>query len=221
VTKPADVAALRERFAGVPLAGLVNNAGLAISGPVEFVPIDEWRGLLEVNVLGVVAVTQALLEPLRAGGGRIVNISSVGGRRASAFLGPYCSSKFGLEALSDALRQELSPWGIGVSLVEPGAINTPIWGKGRARGEQLLSGLGERGSELYGRQLEAVRAVTEELEAKGLPPEAVARVVGRALCARRPRTRYLLGARSRVELGLAAALPDRWMDRLVRRGMGL
>jgi NAD(P)-dependent dehydrogenase (short-subunit alcohol dehydrogenase family) len=221
VTKEADVAALRERFAGVPLAGLVNNAGIAIAGPLEYLPLSDWRRQLEVNVIGVVAVTQALLEPLRAGGGRVVNISSVGGRAASPFFGPYSASKFALEGLSDALRQELRPWRIPVSVVEPGAINTGIWDKGRTRGDELIASLDERGRELYGRQLEVLGGVISGLEPAGLPAEAVADVVAKALCVRRPRTRYVVGRDARLRLAVAAVLPERWMDALVAARMGL
>src|ERR1700730_7250159 len=120
------------------LAGLVNNAGIAVGGPLEFVPIDAVRYQFEVNVIGMVAVTQALLPSLRKGHGRIVNIGSVGGRTAAPFVGPYAASKHAVEAFTESLRQELRPWGIWVAVIEPGAIATPIWEKGKQGADQLV-----------------------------------------------------------------------------------
>ena len=113
------------------LSGLVNNAGIAYGGPVEFLELDELRRAFEVNFFGVIAVTQAFLPALRVGHGRIVNMSSNSGLVAAPFLSPYTTSKWALEALSDALRVELDPWKIRVVVIEPGAINTPIWTKGK------------------------------------------------------------------------------------------
>ena len=133
-TSPTPVRSprLAARVGGAPLAGLVNNAGIAVAGPLEGVPLDLVRRQYEVNVFGLLAVTQALLEPIRAGHGRIVNIGSIGGRINTPFVGPYSSSKAAVRSLSAALRRELRPWDIRVALVEPGALDTPIWRKGEA-----------------------------------------------------------------------------------------
>ena len=120
------------------LAGIVNNAGIAVAGPVEFVPLEQWRTQLEINVLGVVSMVQAFTPLLRESRGRIVTVGSLGGRLAQPMAAPYCASKHALEAISDALRLELRPWGISVSLIQPGAVKTPIWDKGLRAGEELL-----------------------------------------------------------------------------------
>jgi NAD(P)-dependent dehydrogenase (short-subunit alcohol dehydrogenase family) len=130
VTDPAIVSAAAETVASqtgsAGLRGLVNNAGITVPGPLEFLPLDDLRRQLEVNVIGPIAVTQAFLPLLRRGRGRIINIGSIGGKMSMPFLGAYHVSKFGMEALSDSLRQELRPWGIRVSLVEPGGVSTPL-----------------------------------------------------------------------------------------------
>src|SRR5438132_2521675 len=133
VTDAATIAAARAQLeralAGQPLAGLVNNAGIPAAGPLELLPLDELRHILDVNLIGAVAVTQAFLPRLKASRGRIVNISSVAGRGALPFLGPYAASKFGLEAISDSLRRELLPFGVRVIVLEPGSFKTAIWSK--------------------------------------------------------------------------------------------
>src|SRR5882672_2744572 len=133
VTDTASIARAREQveraLAGAPLAGLVKNAGIPAAGPLEMFPLDELRRVLEVNLVGAVAVTQAFLPLLKASRGRIVNMSSVAGRGALPFLGPYAASKFGLEAISDSLRRELLPFGVKVIVIEPGSFKTAIWSK--------------------------------------------------------------------------------------------
>ena len=167
--------------------------------------------------MGQLAVTQAALELLRHARGRIVNISSVGGRTALPFIGPYAASKFGLEALSDSLRRELRPGGIDVVVIEPGTIATPIWEKGDREATELRERLPPRGRELYGRALERLQKMARERGERGLPPERVAAVVLRALTARRPRARYVVGANARAQIALLGLLPDRLSDRVVAR----
>ena len=191
---------------GERLVGLVNNAGIAVAGPVEEVPLARLREVLEVNVVGAVAMTQALLPLLRAGRGRIVNVSSVSGRIASPFLGAYAASKFALEALSDALRVELMPWGLAVVLVEPGPVATPIWGKGAALAEEDRAGIGDDSP--YAPYLERVRAAFGDGAMRGITPEEVAAVIARALSVPRPRARYPMG-RNRLAVGLIARLMGR------------
>ncbi len=207
--------------AGTGLAGLVNNAGIALGGPLEYLPVDELRRQLEVNVVGQIAVTQAFLPLLREGRGRVVNIGSSNGMLATPFFGPYCASKFALEGLTDSLRQELRPWGIEVSVVQPGSIATPIWDKGRATADELEEKLPQEALDLYGGAFIAVRKAIDEQEKRGVPPDEVAKAVAHALAARRPKTRYTVGWDARLEVTLARLVPDRLRDRVVAWQMGL
>jgi NAD(P)-dependent dehydrogenase (short-subunit alcohol dehydrogenase family) len=218
VTSEADVAAAAARVGG-RLDALVNNAGIAVNGPVEVLPVDEWRRQFEINVIGQVAVTRALLPALLTARGRIVNMSSISGRIAFPIVGPYAASKFALEALTDTLRREVGPHGVQVVSIEPGAIVTPVWDKSRAAGEQLANGMPAEARERYDSVIRALRTHAERVPHDGLPPEAVAEVVGRALTARRPRTRYVIGRRARIQAVLARLLPDRAFDALVRRAL--
>jgi NAD(P)-dependent dehydrogenase (short-subunit alcohol dehydrogenase family) len=182
------------------LDGLVNNAGIAIAAPVEFVPPEELRHQLEVNLVGQVAVTQAFLPALRRTRGRIVFMGSIAGRSALPFLSPYAASKHALEALADSLRLELRPFGIHVSIVEPGTIKTAIWARSAKRADELIAGSDGELGELYG----------ERIAAK------VAKVVLEALTAERPHTRYLIGRDARLRAGFER-LPDRLRDRIYER----
>lgn len=205
--------------AGRGLAGLVNNAGVAVPAPVEHQPIDDFRRQVEVNLIGQVAVTQAFLPQLRAARGRIVNMSSIGGKVAVPLLGAYAASKFGLEGFSDSLRRELRPWGIHVSVIEPGTIATPIWDKGIASGDELEAGLSEQAKRDYGPLIATVRTASERGARTGLPPDAVAEDVAHALTARRPKTRYLVGREAKSRALAARILGDRAIDRAVARVM--
>jgi len=202
------------------LQGLVNNAGISGGAPTEFLPLDDLRGMLEVNVVGVVATTQAFLPLLRQGDGRIVCIGSIGGRMAVPFLAAYSMSKAAVSALCDSLRGELRPWGIHVSLVEPGAIRTPIWEKGLKGVDAAQQQWPEAALELYGDTIPKVRAVTEKTAAAAIPPEAVAKVVEHALTANRPRTRYLVGTDARIQ-AMVRRVPDRARDAMIARTIGL
>ena len=157
VTDADSIRSAASQLGDAPLAGLVNNAGVAVAGPVEFVPIEELRHQLEVNVIGQVAVTQAFLPALRRARGRVVNIGSIGGRVALPLLSPYAASKFALEAITDSLRRELRPWGMHVSIVEPGAVATPIWDKSRAANEEVASRMPPESLELYGKLIDRIR----------------------------------------------------------------
>ena len=198
------------------LDGLVNNAGIAIAMPVEFVPLDELRHQLEVNVVGQVAVTQAFLPALRRARGRIVFVGSIAGKSALPFLAPYAASKHALEAIADSLRLELRPWAIGVSIVEPGTIRTPIWARGAAKANELLASAGSEAGELYGDRVAAFRRVAMKRGEGGASPESVAKVVEEMLAARRPRTRSLVGRDARIRAGLER-LPARARDRVFER----
>jgi NAD(P)-dependent dehydrogenase (short-subunit alcohol dehydrogenase family) len=220
-----SIAAAAKRVSGElgdrGLAGLVNNAGISVVGPTEFIPVAELRRQLEVNLVGQIAVTQVLIPELRKAAGRIVFISSIGGRLSTPFMTPYHASKWGIEATADALRLELRPWGIEVVVVEPGSIDTRIWEKGQAQADEIESAMGERGRELYGKQIAAAREAARETAANGIAPERVAEVVGRALTARRPRTRYLVGTDAKIAARARRLLPDRVFDRVLARQLGL
>ena len=198
--------------------GLVNNAGIAVPGPLEFLPIDDLRRVLEVNVVGQIAVTQAFLPMLRQTRGRIVFMSSVSGLLAAPMLGPYAASKFALEALSDTLRMELASSGIHVSVIEPASIATPIWAKGRELGVAARADAPEVESR-YGKLIAGIQRVSLASERNGQPPEVVAKAVAHALLAKRPRTRYTVG-RGAGMMPLVRLLPDRLRDTLVLRSFG-
>jgi NAD(P)-dependent dehydrogenase (short-subunit alcohol dehydrogenase family) len=221
VTDEASISAAVDTIAEAhgqrALSGLVNNAGLAVGGPLEFVPIAAVRDQFEANVLGTLALTQACLPLLRSGRGRIVMMSSISGRFASPLQGAYAASKFAIEALGDALRRELAPWGIPVSLVAPGRVRTPIWQKSVAAAERLLDGLPPEAIAYYGPSIERGKRRAHEHARAGIAPERVAAVVTLALTAERPRTRYLVGRDARIGAILTALLPDAILDRFVRR----
>ncbi|MDX9973220.1 MAG: SDR family oxidoreductase [FCB group bacterium] len=224
VTDAGSIAAAAARVATEApegVAGLVNNAGIVVPGPLELLPIDEIRRQLEVNLLGTIATTQAFLPQVRKATGRIVNMGSINGLLATPLGGPYCMSKFALEAYSDVLRMELKRWGIEVSLLEPGSIKTPIWEKSRAFGMGLYERLPEEGRAMYDPMVQGLRRTAEKVAGKGVPPERVAEVVAHALTAVRPRTRYRVGNDSKMYRLLARWVPDRLRDRIVLKGMGM
>jgi NAD(P)-dependent dehydrogenase (short-subunit alcohol dehydrogenase family) len=190
------------------LSGLVNNAGIAYGGPVELLDLKELRKTFDVNFFGLIEVTQAFLPLLRAGRGRVVNMSSVSGMVASPFLSPYTTSKWALEALSDAMRVELHPWGIEVSVVRPGAINTPIWAKGRVTGDRILKRAPKELGEYYG---PVVKRLLSGIKPHGISAESVAEAVAHALTASHPRARYNVGASVAV-VEIFRRLPDRVRD---------
>ncbi|HMV58157.1 MAG TPA: SDR family oxidoreductase [Nitrospira sp.] len=225
VTDPDSITAatrtLTEALPEAGLAGLVNNAGISVAGPLELLPIAEVRTQFEVNVIGALAVTQALLPLLRRARGRIVNISSIAGLAATPFLGAYCSSKFALEAMSDALRLELAPWGIAVALVEPGAIQSQIWQRATMSATRTLGGVAPESLALYAQSLARMQDVMAGAAARAIPAEAVAQVVARALTVPSPRARYLVGKDARFRAVLKWLLPDSAQDRLLTWFLGL
>jgi NAD(P)-dependent dehydrogenase (short-subunit alcohol dehydrogenase family) len=216
VTDPGSIAAAAASLGDAPLDGLVNNAGVAVSMPIEFLPLDELRRQLDVNVVGQVAVTQAFLPHLRRARGRVVNVGSIAGRSSLPFLGAYAASKHALEAVTDALRVELRPFGIEVTIVQPGSIATPIWRKGAETFQRLAVDLPPEATVLYGERMGAFRAAAAAAGKRGEPAATVAAVIHRALTDEHPRTRYLVGRdarrRARVE-----RLPDRLRDRVYER----
>ena len=221
VTKPDTITAATEIITTAVgsrgLQGVINNAGIAVGGPLEFLPIAELRRQLEINVIGQVAVTQHLLPLLRQGRGRVINISSISGRVAMPFFGPYSASKFALEALTDALRLELSPWKIAVISVQPGSVVTPIWEKSLQKADNLVADLPLEGERLYGRQLARLRQAVVRTSQRGISPEQVAKVVHRSIIVNRPKTRYLVGTDAKMGALLVKLLPDRLRDWLILR----
>lgn len=207
---------------GGTLHGLVNNAGITVNGPMETVPVDRLREQMEVNLIGQVAVTQAFLPLLREAGGRIVFVGSVAGRApAFPFLGPYSASKWALEAVVDALRVELKPWGLGVSMIEPGSIDTRIWEKGFSTFDALLESLPSDTRPIYEPSLRRGLRVTQAVERRGRQPIDVARKIEHALTARRPRARYLVGKDALFRARIERLIPTRLRDRLYRSVLGI
>jgi NAD(P)-dependent dehydrogenase (short-subunit alcohol dehydrogenase family) len=218
VAKGADQVAAA--LGGEMLSGLVNNAGIAVAGPLLYLKLDELRHQLEVNVTGQVIATQAFAPLLGADRsrkgepGRIVMISSVGGKNASPFVGPYNASKFALEGLSESLRRELMLFGIDVIIVAPGSVATPIWDKA----EKL--DLAQYDNTPYMKPLATVKDFMLGLGRKGFPPEKLGEAVAVALTAAKPKTRYQVSPQPLLDF-LQVALPKRLVDRVVARQVGL
>jgi NAD(P)-dependent dehydrogenase (short-subunit alcohol dehydrogenase family) len=225
VTDAAQIEAAAERIEAetreAGLGGLVNNAGIAVPGPLEALPIDDFRRQVEVNLTAQVAVTQAMLPAIRAARGRIVFITSIGGRMAFPMFGAYHAAKFGLEAVGDVFRQELRPWGIEVAIVEPGSIATPIWERGQQEADAALAAVSAAQERLYGKSMAAYREVARRTGERGIPPQRVAKAIEHALGARSPRSRYLVGLDAKAQARLKSLLPTRLVDRLVARFTGI
>ncbi len=201
------------------LDALVNNAGIGYGGPLELLHPDELRKQFDVNVLGQVAVMQALLPALRAAHGRIVFMSSVGGRVAMAFTAPYAASKHAIEALGDALRVELASSGVQVALVEPGSVATPIWDKARETGDQVI--VPPQLQKEYGNVPAAMDKALQDTAKRGVPAEQVAQTIERALTSRRMKSRYVVGRDARAMIVARRLLPDHAFDRVAKRVLGV
>jgi NAD(P)-dependent dehydrogenase (short-subunit alcohol dehydrogenase family) len=209
-----------ERTVGADgLYGLVNNAGIAVPGPLEFLPLDDFIWQFEVNVTGKVALTQAMLPLLRRATGRVIMMSSISGRRGVPFAGAYSASKHALEAIADVLRQELDPWGLQVVSILPGVIDTPIWETTTAAVQARLAegALPSEAYTYYGEVLHGAEALANTGKDRGIPPQVVADAVLHALTATTPRTRYYVGRDAKIARFATHLLPDRWLDRLLRR----
>lgn len=216
ITDASHIAAASD-VVGSELHGLVDNAGVAVAAPLELVPLDELRRQLEVNVVGQVAVLQALLPALRRTRGRVVLMGSVGGRSALPFLGPYAASKHALEAFADVLRVELAPWGMTVSIVEPASVKTAIWTKGASQADALRDGLSADVAALYAKRIERFRQVALE-RGPGIDPDVVAQAVEHALTASRPKARYLVGRDAHLRAWIER-LPTRLRDRVLAKAL--
>jgi NAD(P)-dependent dehydrogenase (short-subunit alcohol dehydrogenase family) len=221
ITDPVNVAGTARVVAEVTgdagLHALVNNAGIAVAGPLEYLPLEQFRRQMEVNVTAQVALTQALLPALRRARGRIVFMGSSSGRFAAPFVGPYAASKFAVEALADAWRVELRAAGIRVSVVEPGAIQTPIWEKSRAEAEALNAAMPPECAEHYGPALDRLREHVDRVPRTAISADRVAAAVLHAVRAPRPRARYLVGADAYVQAWILAHLPTALRDSLITR----
>jgi NAD(P)-dependent dehydrogenase (short-subunit alcohol dehydrogenase family) len=219
LTDEASVRAAGEQVSAAgPLHGLVNNAGVALPGPLEFMPIDVFRRQIEINLIGQLLVTQVMLPALRQARyqgdrARIVMIGSIGGRVAGPMLGPYHAAKFGLVGLADSLRAELAPSGIGVVLIEPGAVATPIWGRGTSAADDLVKTLPPE-ADRYADQIRAARTNAAKSAARGIAPEHAARVVADALTAASPKPRRVIGRDAKAAAVIARLLPHRLLYRL-------
>jgi len=202
------------------LDAIVNNAGVVVTGPMETVTPDEWRKQLEINVIGQLAVTQAVLPRLRKSRGRAVFISSVNGRLSMSLIGAYCASKFALEAAADALRMELRPWHIRVAIVEPAQTNTDMWRTAADMVEQAAATLTPEQRDLYARHIAGMKKMIPVVQKMAVPAKRVSAVVEQALTARRPRARYVVGAGPKLQVALMTNLPALARDRVLRRISG-
>jgi NAD(P)-dependent dehydrogenase (short-subunit alcohol dehydrogenase family) len=204
---------------GAGLTAVVNNAGIAVGGPVEYLPLDEWRRQLEVNVIGQVAVTQAAFPLIRQAGarGRIVFMGSIGGRISSPLIAPYAASKHAIEAIAESMRHELAATSIRVIVVEPGAVRTPIWDKGQTSADEIEARLPAEAMERYGAAVAGLRKAMDFQARTGVEPSVVARVVEKAVTSPRPAARYLVGRDAKLMAAVARFLPDRARDAAARR----
>jgi len=216
VTDAGHIAALDESLPE-RLDAVVNNAGVVVSGPMETVSPDEWRKQLEINVIGQLAVTQAVLPRLRESRGRVVFISSVNGRLSFSLVGAYCASKFALEAAADALRMELRPWHIAVAIVEPAQTDTDLWRKADDMVDQAEAALTAAQRELYGRHIAGFKRTIPLSQKMAVPSVKVSAVVEEALTARKPRPRYVVGVGPKLQVALLTNLPARARDFVLRR----
>jgi NAD(P)-dependent dehydrogenase (short-subunit alcohol dehydrogenase family) len=220
ITVESDITAIADRVARDPqrrpLRALVNNAGIAINAPVETLPIAQWRQQFDVNLFGHIAMTQALLPALLNSSGTVVNVSSVGGKVALPTYGAYAGSKFALEAVSDALRREVSTAGIKVVVIEPGAVKTEIAERGIATSEALRATMTAAQLARYGEVMDAVTAQARSFNETGVSAEAAAMVIAKAATAARPHTRYTIGRDAAILLRISGFVSDRVLDRIVR-----
>jgi NAD(P)-dependent dehydrogenase (short-subunit alcohol dehydrogenase family) len=219
VTSVDDISALEESLPE-RLDAIVNNAGIAVGGPMETLSPDEWRKQLEINVIGALAVTQAALPRLRKSRGRIVFISSVNGRLSMPLVGAYAASKFALEAAADALRMELTPWKIRVVVVEPAQTDTDMWRTADDMVAELEAGLSAEHRGLYAKHIAGFKKMIPMSQRMAVPTAKVSAVVEEALTARRPRARYIVGLGPKAQVALMSVMPTRLRDIALRKVSG-
>ncbi|MDT5112446.1 MAG: hypothetical protein QOJ28_875 [Mycobacterium sp.] len=217
-----DDAQLDQLEATLParLDAVVNNAGVVVAGPMEAVSTADWRKQLDVNVIGQLAVTRAVLPRLRRSRGRVVFISSINGQLAFPMMGAYCASKFALEAAAEALRMELRPWGISVVVVEPAQTDTDMWHTAPAMVAETEAAFSPAHRELYARHIAGFKKRIPLSQKMAVAPEKVSAVVERALTTKRPRPRYVVGAAPKVQAALITKLPIAVRDRVLRMVAG-
>jgi NAD(P)-dependent dehydrogenase (short-subunit alcohol dehydrogenase family) len=220
VTDAGQVAALGDVVAG-QLDAVVNNAGVAVTGPLEALVLADLRLQLEINVTGQLAVTQAVLPALRASRGRIVFVSSLSGRVANPMMGAYNASKYALEGMADALRMEVSPWGVKVVLVEPAQTDTDLWRNADETVEQTVAALSDEHRRLYKKHITGMRKVVRLSQKMAAPVEGAAAVIEKALTDRRPRARYVVGTPARVQARMLALTPTPVLDFLMKTASGV
>jgi NAD(P)-dependent dehydrogenase (short-subunit alcohol dehydrogenase family) len=225
VTDAASIQAMAEEVCSevgeAGLHGLVNNAGTTLPCPIEYLPLDGFRRQLEVNLVGPLAVTQALLPALRLGQGRVVNVTSAAGRAGVPLMAPYVSAKHGLEGLSDVMRLEFRQLGIQVAVIEPGFVGTEMSGKLQRDTEGAVGSLPDEGRRRYGPALGKLAEGIGKHAATGSPPEVIAKDVLHALTSKRPHTRYPSGAGAKPMLFMRRILSDRRFDRIILCAGGL
>ena len=219
VTDEGQVASL-DGVLPATLDAVVNNAGIVVAGPVEGVPLADLRRQLEVNVVGQAAVTQAVLPRLRASQGRLVFVSSLSGRVSTPLLGPYAASKFALEAMADALRMELSAWGVQVVLIEPTQTDTDLWRGADSDLDEAVAALSPAHRELYAKHIAGYRKLIPRSQRMAVPADKVAAVIEKALTSVHPRARYVVGKGARPQAIMAHLTPTSVLDRVLAAGTG-
>ncbi|PIS11727.1 MAG: short-chain dehydrogenase/reductase [Bdellovibrio sp. CG10_big_fil_rev_8_21_14_0_10_47_8] len=220
VTSPAQILSARQfvleklKERKISLRALINNAGIVVPGPLEYLPLSDFRHQFDVNVFGLLEVTQTFLPELRKSQGRIVNMSSIAGRTVTPLMGAYCASKHGVEVISDSLRMELKNTGIQVCLIEPGSIDTPIWKKSLSQADDEPSHLPAMANKNYGSMMRSFQTLAKILAKSAEPVETVVHAIEHALTAKIPKTRYLVGKDAKRSL-LTNLIPDRLRDSLI------
>jgi NAD(P)-dependent dehydrogenase (short-subunit alcohol dehydrogenase family) len=219
VTDAGQIAAL-DGALPAQLDAVVNNAGIVVDGPIEALSTARLREQFEVNLFGAVAVTQAVLPRIRASRGRIVFVSSLSGRIATPMTGAYNASKFALEGLADTLRLELRPWGIDVILVEPNSTDTDLWRTANDVLETTTASLSDEHRQLYAKHVNGMRRAVKMIQRLAVPVDQVSATIELALTAARPRARYPVGMRSKVQLAITTGTPTRINDAVLARATG-
>jgi len=219
ITDAEHIAALDELLPE-RLNAIVNNAGVVVTGPMETVTTEDWRKELEINVIGQLAVTRAVLPRLRESRGRVVFMSSLNGRLSMPLVGAYCASKFALEAAADSLRMELRPWNIDVAIVEPAQTDTDMWRTADDMVEQFEAALTAEQRDLYARHIAGLKKSIPLSQKLAVPAEKVSAVVAKALTARSPRSRYVVGVGPKLQVSLMTNLPTSLSDFVLRRIAG-
>lgn len=224
VTSPQDirnvVSTYADRLREATEVHLINNAGMALPGPLEALPVNEIKKLFDVNVFGLLEVSQGFLPFIRQTRGRIVNIGSISGLHSSPFLGAYCASKYAVEAISDAQRRELAPFGVQVICIEPGSIATPIWDKSLQRKEEIFQRLLQDRLPVYQKALNQFTLIVEKIANASLPPSKVSDAIEKAVMSKNPPSRIMVvNAATRIQMLMFQHFPDKFMDKLVRQAL--